>query len=102
MPVPDQFGRYPCTDYFGSEFAQRGYWDEACQLQVVVPAAEVEERPEQSFLVIGRSGVDGILFGYRAGQAGLWAYYPIENEYVAVAASIREMIERWESGDLKL
>jgi hypothetical protein len=100
MRVPDHLRRYPCDDYFASEWAEQGCWDDSAQLMLIVPAAEVEERPELSLLVVGRPGVDGILFGYRADQPGLWAYYPIDREFVSVAPSLASLVDGWQSGRL--
>jgi hypothetical protein len=94
--------RYQCGDFFDSEYAGTGYWDEASQLQVIVPAIEADERPELDFLAIGRAGVDGILFGYRAGRKGLWAYYPISREFEPVAKSVTEFVQAWINGSIKL
>lgn len=102
MNTPARLRAYLCDDYFGSEFARGGYWEEASQLQVIVPKADIEEVPGRAFLAIGRAGVDGILFGYRAGQAGLWAYYPIEGSFLLLANTVVELVERWACGDIKV
>lgn len=102
MTVPATLQHYLCGDYFASEWAGRGCWDDASQLMVVVPAAEVEEYPDLSFLAVGRAGVDGILFGYRAGSPGLWAYRPIGREFEWVAASLDELVRGWLAGDIRV
>jgi hypothetical protein len=100
MQVPAHLRGYPCDDYFGSELADKGYWDEPSQLMLIVPTSEVEELPELSFLVVGRPGVNGINFGYRVGQPGLWAYYPIDQEFVFVAPTVAQLVAAFESGKL--
>ncbi len=100
MQVPAHLRGYACDDYFASEWAERGFWDDPSQLTLIVPAAEVEERPELQLLVVGRPGVDGILFGYRVGHPGLWAYHPIDREFVLMAPSVAELVEGWLSGKL--
>jgi hypothetical protein len=54
-------------------------------------------RSELDFLVIGRPGWDGIEFGYRRGKRGIWAYYPIEGRFVAVAESTADLVEGYVS-----
>ena len=100
MQVPVQFRRYPCDDYFASQWAERGCWDDPSQLMLIVPTTGVEERPELSFLVIGRPGVDGIEFGYRTSSEGLWAYYSIEGEFTFIALTTAELVEDYLSGKL--
>jgi hypothetical protein len=102
VTVPTQLSSYRCQDYFDSEYAQQGFWDEESQLQVITPASEAELLPGVDFLSVGRAGVDGILFGYRSGSAGLWAYYPIGREFMFVAGTIDEFIERWIAGSITL
>ena len=102
MAVPAHLAGYPCDDYFGSEYARAGFWDEASQVQVVVTAAAVEELPGRAFLAIGRPGVDGILFGYRADRPGLWAYYPIEGDFRLLAATVVDLVRGWASGDISV
>jgi hypothetical protein len=98
--VPAHLGGYPCQDYFASEWAEQGCWDESSQLMLIVPATEVEERPDLLLLIVGRPGIDGILFGYRVGNPGIWAYYPIDEEFVLMAPSVAELVEGWRSGRL--
>ena len=102
MQLPTHLRGYLCSDYFASEWATTGFWCEKSRLLVIVPALEVEELPQVSLLAVGRAGVDGILFGYRLGMSGLWAFYPIEQEFVLVAASVTELVKKWIDGPLNL
>jgi hypothetical protein len=96
--VPERWRDYGCFDYFASPFAEQGYYDEAGQYWYIVPADEVYEDSERPFLVIGGPGVDGINWGYRAGQTGLWAYYPLDQEFVWLAPTAKALLEGWRSG----
>jgi hypothetical protein len=98
MKTPAELQGFHCDDYFASPWAERGYWVEPAQLKLVVPVAEHELSSDQDFLVIGRPGVDGIEFGYRRGQRGIWAYYPIERRYVAIAETTADLIDGYTSG----
>jgi hypothetical protein len=102
VEIPNHLHEYACADYFSSPWSTQGCWDETSQMWVIVSAAEVEERQEIRFLVVGRPGVDGIEFGYRQGRAGLWAYYPIEGEFVLMAPTVAELVEGWLSGKLSV
>jgi hypothetical protein len=75
----------------------QGVWDEFSILWLILPAREVTERFNINFLVIGRPGVDGIEFGYRANFDGIWAYYPIENNFVLLAPTLATFLEGWRS-----
>ncbi len=93
---------YPCEDYLASDWSSHGFWDESSQLMFVVPAPEAKVRHDLAFLVIGRTGCDGTELGYRKGLAGLWAYYPIDDEFEFVAPTIAGMVAGWSSGELSL
>ena len=51
---------------------------------------------------MGRSGVDGIDFGYRMDRPGLWAFYPIDEEFEFMAESTQMLIDGWCSGSLSV
>jgi hypothetical protein len=81
MNVPQQWRAYPCEDYFRDGWSERGHFDEPSQTPLIVPLTEAYENAEAEFFAVGRSGCDGIDFGYRKGHPGLWAYYPIDSEF---------------------
>ena len=93
MKTPANLRDFHCDDYFASEWAKEGCWDEPSQLMLVVPARKCQLRAELAFFVIGRPGVDGIEFGYRRGKRGIWAYYPIEKRFVAVARTTAALVD---------
>jgi hypothetical protein len=102
MGVPTKWQEYNCGDYFTSVLAEHGYWDEAGQYWYFWPAAQVYEDRDRLFLVIGSAGVDGIHWGYRKGQKGLWAYYPIEGEWRWLASTVSGLLDGWLSGEIKV
>ncbi|WP_372722233.1 hypothetical protein [Novipirellula sp.] len=107
MDVPSQFARYPCGDYFASSFAEHGHWCEPSQLWVILPARQIEELTDfdgspLDFLRVGDAGVNGIPFGYRIGHAGVWAYYPIDSDFVFIASSVQGLVDRWDAGKVTL
>ena len=102
MAVANHFRDYSSEDYLASPWARDGCWDEPSQLMLIVPEVEAGERTELEFLVVGRPGVDGIEFGYRKGKRGLWAYYPIDREFVFMAPTLVELVEGWLSGKLSV
>jgi hypothetical protein len=69
---------------------------------LIVPVWDLTIHDDLEFLAIGGPGVDGIRWGYRVGHEGLWAYCPFDDEFIHVAASASELVERWKSGELKL
>ena len=102
MDIPERYQDYECGDYFGFERYLRGIWSESEQLEFIVSAEKVLEHPEIQFLVVGRPGVDGIEFGYRKGQHGIWAFYPISREFSLVAPNLDALLDGWRSGSIRI
>lgn len=98
--VPERWRTFNCEDYFSSVLAQQGYWDEAVQYWHVWSSDRVYERADLPLLVIGGPGVDGIDWGYRAGHTGLWAYFPINGEFVWLATTAEALLKGWQSGTI--
>jgi hypothetical protein len=101
-PIPDRWRDYECADYFEKGWWERGHFDEISQALVIVPLDETYEDATAEFFAIGRSGADGIDFGYRKHHCGLWAFYPIEREFKFMAATVQELAENWCSGMLSI
>jgi len=98
----EKYADYACGDYFESTWSEVGFFDELSQTLVIVPAADTYELREMGFFAIGRSGMGGIDFGYRKKYIGLWAFYPIEQEFKFMAESIRALVDAWCSGHLSV
>lgn len=96
--LPARWRDFHCDDYFGSPLAKNGYWDEPGQYWYVWPVERVYEDTELQFLVIGGPGADGIDWGYRRGHSGLWAWFPIDAEFVALAPTTETLLQGWLSG----
>jgi hypothetical protein len=96
--LPIRWRDFGSADYFSSELAKHGYWDEPGQYWYIVSADQVYEDDERQFLVIGGPGVDGIDWGYRRGHTGLWAWYPIDAEFVPLAPTAQALLQGWLSG----
>jgi hypothetical protein len=97
MSVPEKWSSYNCGDYCLSPLAVTGWWDRDGQCWSIEPAERVYEDPVREFLVIGRPGVDGIEWGYRKHRQGIWAHYPIENDFRPVATSVSDLREGYSS-----
>lgn len=100
--IPNKYAAYKCEDYFQGALAQEGFFDDASQTLLIVPLSETYEVEASSFLSVGRSGVDGIDFGYRKNYSGLWAFYPIDKDFRFMADSIRALVDGWRSGHLSV
>lgn len=98
MDVPEAWRDIPCDDYCHSSLAERGWCDEPGQCWHIEPATRAYVDEESDLLVIGRPGVDGILWGYRKGKSGIWAYYPIEGRYERVADTADDPRDGYSSG----
>ena len=102
VAVPERWAFYECADYFVEGWAELGHFDERSQTLVITPLAEIYEDAGIGFFAVGRSGCDGIDFGYRRGYTGLWAYYPIGREWQYMATSVAQLVEAWCSGRLRV
>ena len=98
MEIPAQWHGYDCDDYFCSALAENGYWDELGEYWYIWPAAQVHEDATNQFLIVGSAGVDGINWGYRKGEKGLWAWYPILGEWRWLAQTVDSLLQGWLSG----
>jgi hypothetical protein len=98
--VPAEWRQYPCGEYFRDGWAQKGHFDASSQCKVVVTVNEIYERRDFGFLAVGRSGADGIDFGFRKDMEGLWAFYPIEQEFKLMAPDLKALVSGWCSGTL--
>jgi hypothetical protein len=100
MDIPLELREFPCQEYFASARFTDGVFDEEAQIDLVYPAHELRKDKEHEFLAIGRPGVDGIEFVFRAGHEGVWAFYPIGREFVRVAPSISSLLSGWDDGSI--
>jgi hypothetical protein len=96
------YGEYACDDYFCEDWSNSGYFDEQSHSLVIAPLAEAYDDSEIQFFAVGRSGCDGIDFGYRKGHKGLWAFYPIEREFKYIASTVAELVDGWCSNRLSV
>ncbi len=79
-----------------------GYYSEFDFLNFIEPKESWILYRKRGFLHFGHAGIDGIEFGLRKGEQGIWAYYPIEDTYEKKADTVVELIERWKKGDVIL
>jgi hypothetical protein len=82
---------FPCDDYIDSEWAEHGCWADP-YTRVIVPASGVSVREDLEFLVVGGPGVDGVLWGYRRANPGIWEYQPIDGEFILMADTLEDLI----------
>ncbi|MBI3864294.1 MAG: hypothetical protein HY290_20615 [Planctomycetia bacterium] len=99
--TPKRWRNYRCDDYFLSQLAVNGYFDESAQQWLIVTAEEVAEDVKAEFLQIGSPGADGIGFGYRNGQPGLWAYHCMTGqEFQWLARTAQQLLDGWMAGTI--
>ena len=63
---------------------------------------ESERECRDEAFVIGRPGVDGILFVLQPGRPDVYAYYPIESEFSLIAESVVEFLKAWTANAIRL
>jgi hypothetical protein len=73
---------------------------------LLIPAQEALDASEKEFggkaLVIGNAGVDGILFVLQPSRPEVFAYYPIDEEFIPLAASLPEFLRKCAMGEVRL
>jgi hypothetical protein len=77
-----------------------GFYSQAEQYWIIRPQSEWEHDPARQWLCIGGPGVDRIEFGLRQGQVAVYAYYPIDDEFIEKAASVPSLIQGWFDGSI--
>jgi hypothetical protein len=101
------FAAYQCEDYLESPCATEGYYEAQSYQWIVLPRDRAEEIRDASdgtplgFLRIGSPGVDGVSFGYRKGEQGIWSHDPILNEFRKLANDFPEFLQHWKAGHIQ-
>jgi hypothetical protein len=91
---------FGCEDYLSSKWGRDGLYDESAEVQIIYNSADAIAHDDIGFLEIGRPGVDGLSFGYRKGERGLWVHYPYENRFERLAYSVAEFVGRWNRNEI--
>ena len=100
LPSSD-FDEFDTLDYLDSEYCE-GYCHEFSCLQLILKHSDAYLAGEQSHLVIGHAGCDGIEFCFRKNKQGVWAFYPIDHEYEFKAKTIKELVVGYLGGSIKV
>ena len=68
------------------------------------PDLKLKENETKEWLIIGWPGVDGIEFRVKSDSCdqSIFAFYPTTKDYVKVADSDTDLIEKWRSGKFTL
>jgi hypothetical protein len=88
------------SDFDVATLPKHGHFSEPDQYWIFAPVVEWSLRGD--WLAVGGPGVDGIAWAVRKDRTGVYAFYPIEQEFVAVAEDGPELITKWTSGKLHL
>ena len=92
---PEHYRRFPRSEYF--ESYRDGRYDDEAQLWFLLPSDQIHVDAASDGLIIGTPGVDGIQFCYRE---GLWAFYPIEVDWVRMAPTLADLESGWKNGTI--
>lgn len=78
------------------------YYCEKSQIDVILPPEKIAMDSTKQWLIIGYPGVDGIEFRINRNQkdSKIFAFYPIEETYIEVANSDKELIDKWKTGKI--
>lgn len=92
------------TDGVGELFSEGG--ERFVHNMLILSAEEALAASQVEFdgkaLVIGNAGVDGIRFVLQPARPEVFAYYPISEEFVAVADSVLEFLKRSVANEIRL
>ena len=81
---------------------EEGCYSPVEQYWTIRPRVEYKYDAERGWLCIGGPGVDGIEFGHLQGRPGIFAYYPIGDEYMLKAATATELFSGWLNGEISV
>lgn len=98
--MPRRWVDYRCDEYFTDGWWNPAKYDPGDDLEVIHDYTRVYEDLEHEFLAVASPGCDGIGFGFRKQHAGLWVYYPMENDFELKAPTIAELRSDWCDGKL--
>ncbi len=82
-------------EYKSCDAPDNGFYSASDEYWIIRPNHEWEHDSNREWLCVGGPGVDGIEFGYLKGKSGIYAYYPIVDEYSFLADSADELIKGW-------
>ena len=99
MVTEVEFEKYACDEYMGGQYRSGFYYDDS-YLQLVLPLEQAYLGGNDSHLVFGHAGADGIEFCYRQEKEGIWAFYPIDQEYELKSKTLSELVLGWCNGSI--
>lgn len=85
-----------------SEIPKEGYYDQGSYYWYIQKKANWKVDMQRSFLHFGNAGCDGIEFGLGENMNGVWAYYPLNNEFIKKVETVDEFIAGWISGEINV
>jgi hypothetical protein len=84
------------SDFPTDSIRPAGYYSQRDQYWLLRPSDEWKLlEAEDNWLEVGGPGVDGISFVLKRGEQGVFAYYPIEREFVWKARDAESLIAGW-------
>jgi hypothetical protein len=98
LKVPKQYSDFDCSEYFNKY--QDGVYDSLAYLWIVLPKHKIFINRDKGHLTVGWAGTDGIEFCYQQMQKGVWAYYPIDDDYEFKASSLADLVAGYQSGKI--
>lgn len=85
-----------------SEYNEEGYFDVESQCNYVLARPDRHVDESRDVFVFGRAGVDGIEFVLKPHDKAVYAYMPIDDEFVLLAPDFDSFIAAWRGGSIKL
>ncbi len=77
-----------------------GRYDDHAQLSFIYPVEVARLSEDGHVFYMGCPGADGIEFAYRRDHPGIWAWYPIDADWVRVAPDIETLERDWLAREL--
>ena len=86
--------------YSIGQIPEAGFYSATEQYWLLRPSAEWKLHEEGCWLEVGGPGVDGISFALKKAEEGVFAYYPIDREFVWKAKDGASLISGWLDGSI--
>ena len=90
------------SEFVLSSFPPEGWFSEESQYWILRLVHEWRIEEAASWIDVGGPGADGISWAVRRDHPGVWAYYPIDDDFEFIASGSQELIRGWSSGSISV
>lgn len=92
--------RFNTQQIDASDYRKHGYLDTDSQCQYILSEADRYVDESRDVYVLGHAGADGIEFVLKPNDQAVYAYTPIDDEYVQLAPDFDSFMTGWRDGSI--